>query len=345
MARREYQISKILSGKQHLRINGQDYTLHNPTPYEKYLIGQYYEERLNDFEFEPVFRKNNILDVLVALDIVPKDIDDKLFKMDRDIEALKHKLYLNHSDPAKRKSYKNTLKNLRQMYNSMFQSRHMLDHLTLEGYAESSKIYRLFSFCLKCNDQPCNDPVIIERAIMKANTDKLGHEDFRELSRTDPWRSIWSAASDKLFGSDISDDQCVLVMYTKMYDSAYKSNDPPDNYIIEDDDLFDGWLIEQRKQIDKERAKSKNKNHMGGINADKADEVYFLKDKTDKRTTEEFIKDVNSMNSLEANIAKEQRKAALEKHGKLKETELPDIKRDLQMQAQQKLIERFKKKG
>ena len=59
---------------------------------------------------------------------------------------------------------------------------------------------------------------------------------------------------------------------------------------------------------------------------------------------DQFVKDTEELNSIEAKIIKGQRSAALKAKGKLKESELPDIQREIQMKGQQQMAETFKRK-
>ena len=358
--KREFLINRVISGVYINQIGNKTYILQNPTRTQKYLAQLKYQEALSDLDFEGKFTRTEILPVLVGSGLVTQDIDNKISKLDKDVENLKYQLYLHHLNGPKSKSLRTALKLSKDMYLQFMQARHSLDHLTVEGYAESVKTYMLFSFCLTDSDNVRVDDVsILEKMIMRMNSDRITTMEFRELARTDPWRNYWNANSDYVFGSpvvDWTDDQRTLVLFSKMYDSAYKSVDVPPEYVIADDDLFDGWLINQRKEYEKEKSKSKSKS--GKKQDIEADEIYNFQNKVDKyqaknmnrvdyddQSTDDFIKETEDQNSLEAKIIKKQRRAALAKGKAINEADLPDIKRDLQMRAQQQVMDRFKTKG
>ena len=45
-----------------------------------------------------------------------------------------------------------------------------------------------------------------------------------------------------------------MVSFSRMYDGAYGSPECPPDKVIEDDDMFDGWLIDQRRTREKEQS-------------------------------------------------------------------------------------------
>ncbi len=274
--------------------------------------------------------------------VLPRDVDAKIKRLENDLDKIKEKLWLYHLDPAKAKAMRQAIKDTKRAYIKLLSDRHSLDHLTIEGYAEMARTLCLFSFCLqKINgEKVTNSSHLIEKAVIKVSSEKSTNEEIRELARTEPWKSIWNAHGDRYFGRETTEEQRTLILYSKMYDSVYKSSESPPEYIIHDDDLLDGWIIHQRKESEREK---KTSNKKGGPNFD-ADEIYLFKDKKDGRTDNEFISETDGMNSLEAKIIKGQRSAALKVKGKLSEAQLPDIQRELQMQAQQQVMDRLKRK-
>jgi hypothetical protein len=341
---RESLVTRITAGVQVLNVCGSDYILKSPNKLQKYQAHLEYERALKDFEFEGHLTKEGAKAALISLNIVPSDIDQKLSKIESDIDKLKHQLYINtiNPQPQKIRSLREALKLSRQMYFRFVVNLHMLDYLTSEGYAEMSKMYRLFFFCLQTlQGKSVQSPHIIEKAIIKASSQRLTNEELRELARTEPWRSVWNAYGKSVFRNDYSEDQRTLILYSQMYDSVYKANETPADFIIQDDDLLDGWMINQKKEHDKEK-KIKGLNKKGGSHFENADEIYQFKTQDDSRSNSEFIDETNGLNSIEAQIIKAQRFAAIKSKGKLNEAQLPDVQRELQIKAQQQVMERFK---
>jgi len=56
-------------------------------------------------------------------------------------------------------------------------------------------------------------------------------------------------------GSQMTLQQQLLLMWSRMYDSIQESVEPPEMDVIEDDDMLDGWLSIQHDQKRQERRK------------------------------------------------------------------------------------------
>ena len=90
--------------------------------------------------------------------------------------------------------------------------------------------------------------------------------DLRKVARSNEWRLTWSLSRENLpvvFNRQISDfciNHKVLIYWSRLYDLAFESHEPPDASIIEDDELFDEWL----KSRDNESTKSKMRDAAAG---------------------------------------------------------------------------------
>jgi len=90
---------------------------------------------------------------------------------------------------------------------------------------------------------------------------------LRSVARSVEWRMFWTLTRENLptlFNrpvGDLTHNQRFLVYWSRVYDSAFESHEPPERDVIEDDDLFDQWLANrdlQRKE-DKDSDSSKKK--------------------------------------------------------------------------------------
>lgn len=94
---------------------------------------------------------------------------------------------------------------------------------------------------------------------------------LREIARSTEWRLTWTLCRENLssiFGRNIGDltiNHKLLIYWSRIYDSAFESAEPPDEDIIKDDDLFDEWLadrdIQRRERRDEDTSRSKTSHH------------------------------------------------------------------------------------
>ncbi|MCV0439737.1 MAG: hypothetical protein K5880_14010 [Hydrogenophaga sp.] len=72
--------------------------------------------------------------------------------------------------------------------------------------------------------------------------------EIREIARSTEWRLTWGLARENLpsiFGcavGDFSINHKMLIYWSRVYDSAFESTEPPEADIVDDDDRFDDWL-------------------------------------------------------------------------------------------------------
>ena len=169
---------------------------------------------------------------------------------------------------------------------------------------------------------------------------------IRVLARTDPWRLYWTASKDtgtQLFGHacvQMTDLQYALVTWSKVYDFAFDSMNRPSDDIIEDDDKFDIWYEEECDRLKKELGQKNvdkvvNKHGRQGYGMQ---EVFIPADR-------EGAKEVYAMNDLEGRMRIKQRQNYIKKKGRARDLDLPDVKRDIQMESNRMAMQSATSKG
>jgi hypothetical protein len=123
-----------------------------------------------------------------------------------------------------------------------------------------------------------------------------------------------------------------------MYDSAYEHPDCPNDKVIEDDDMFDGWMIYQRRENDKAKDKNRANKILEGKNLGKAQEVFLM-----ANTNEEAQNIYNLNDNQSRNIIREREKM-ISHLGSVEHSKLPDVQRDLVIQSNQQFMNTAKRK-
>ena len=122
-------------------------------------------------------------------------------------------------------------------------------------------------------------------------------------------------------------------MWSGLYDSVYESPEAPAEEIVKDDDLLDGWLIDQRRKSERDKKKQKAEGILGK-NSD-ADDVFVM------AHNREDALEVESMNDDVATMIKKERQAAKENaDGLIKDVDLPDVRRGIMAQAREQFKNR-----
>jgi hypothetical protein len=161
----------------------------------------------------------------------------------------------------------------------------------------------------------------------------------RKLARSEPWRSTWLAAvkTGDLFGrptTELTDYQRALVGWSMIYDNAYESPDCPSIDIIDNDILFDKWLESQSEKRKKESVDADNIIKNSRIR--NAGEVFIMAD------SQEDAEKVYKLNDPVAMSSVKTRENKLKEKGTLREIDLPDVRKRLQMESNNLLKDKFK---
>ena len=159
-------------------------------------------------------------------------------------------------------------------------------------------------------------------------------EEIRELARSDPWRSYWEISKPRPFTRHFSlwsEEQRTLVKYSKMYDNIFAHPECPSDDVIENNYMLDGWIIIQNREKDKDQKKKIADDLVGG-RVSQHTEQYISPTVRGTGSSEidmEYVKNIKELNDLNAKRIQQQREKVINKHGKVEEVDLPDVKQDL----------------
>ena len=267
--------------------------------------------------------------------------EDLLKKIPKDIEELKVGLYRAGFDIEQKIAIRKVLAVAKDKLSTLQKEKNLYNHLSCEGIASMNKMRYLVGKGLyhengkivwDRDDFWKQTEPLLEDATSLSIENRIYDFEFREMARTDPWRSIWSCrkSENSLFGVpavDLTDDQKNIIVWSSLYDNIYEHPEAPPQAIIDEDDALDGWLIVQRRKRDKSNAQTEIDQVLGNEKIRNSKEVFIVaKNKKD-------IDKINSLNDDGVKFIKKERAEALKKHGELREQDMPDTKREIQMQA------------
>jgi hypothetical protein len=205
--------------------------------------------------------------------------------------------------------------------------------ITAEAFAEQARRRFIISHIHSFPDVQIKPSVLVlNRLIVCYYSDNTIEESsLRELARSDPWRTYWTVAKDigtPLFDkpiSDMTDLQYALIRWSKIYDFAFESSNRPDDGVIEADDQFDAWYVEECERLESEMAASRKDS--GGGKGAKSGGLMTTMIPADR----DGAKEVYNLNDPAARNTIRERQKVIEAKKEVKETELPDVKRQLRM--------------
>lgn len=340
-------ISRILSGFYVFFHKNIKYKLIYPDIDIKYEAELYAAEEYDRNKFNDWLPEDDILYSLIDLGIWSHDGDKHLENLEKQMEDIKVDLFKNFLNPSKIKSLKRNLENCKSGYNRLYEVRHSLDHITAMGYSNILKnqyilINSIYDFN---NNKLFQDIASIDQNLLNdisliINQNHIDVGTFRAIARNDIWKNYWSANKENIFNKatiNWTDEQRTLVVMTKMYDSAYEHPDcPPDN-VFQDDDIFDGWMILQKRENEKNKNKNRAEKLLDG-KLSKAQEVYLMAGSKEEAQNIYNLNDINTQN-----IIKERNNVILNSNKDIEQANLPDIQRNLIVETNRKFTESRRK--
>jgi len=341
-------VSRIISGTYIFEYANSLYTLKYSSSIERYKAQLLYEKSLREVSFSEFYTQEQALDILAQKGLWDYKYEEVLEKYAKDIEALKVKLYESFFNEEKANVIRSVLEQIRTDQRRILSIKDSLNYVTDIGYASMVKAQYLTACCLfKEDGSRVFDPnnlkqktSLLDKLMMNINANKIGPDKIRELARTEPWKSIWSVSKNiNPFGkptADWTEDQKMLAMFSGMYDGISQHPDCPATEVVQDDDCIDGWLILERRKSEKRKTQKKVEGMLD--NHPNATEVFFTaKDNKDAAK-------INDLNDIRGKMIKRQRRIYIEKNkGRaVYESELPDIRQEIVMQANREMAQSVK---
>jgi hypothetical protein len=206
--------------------------------------------------------ENELLQLLFKHKLWDREREDKLTKLEKDIDDIKVQMFDNYLNGSMIDKMENVLKKSKELLLELSTERMALNNISAASYANYVKnhfllgcsIYRSKTKPYWKNPQRCweLEDSILPEAYKTANKYFLSENQYRELARSNAWRNIWSVRKGtNVFGRnacDLSVPQRHLLAWSSLYDNIYRSSESPSEYVINNDDLLDGWLIKQKRK-------------------------------------------------------------------------------------------------
>lgn len=341
-AQRELIVSRIKCGQTFLYIDDKFYVVRPPSLEQEYYANVLYQEARLQAELSGMMTADDILSLLIERNLWSQNDANTVDGLKSDMEKLKVGIFDSVFDMRKREVARKALKRAKAEFEKLMQKRHAYDYISSEGYAARIKNRYLISNCTYVDGVSIEvDEKLLEKLTQKIIEHRLDEADYRELARSEPWRSIWNIgkkSGGNIFGQPsllLTDEQKNLAAWSMIYDSVYESMDCPSDEVINDDDMLDGWIILQNRKREQEKKKQQAEDRFGGKLRD-ADEVYLV------AQNQEEADSIDSLNSPESKIVKNQRAALLKKKGKMHELEMPDVQNKLRAAIAQERSRRMK---
>ena len=325
-------LTRILSGYYYLFYDNKKYKIQYPNIHVKYEVELLVQNEYDSIKYTGWHTRESLLNELINLGIWTPGGDDALKRILKQIDDYKADLYVDRLNPKNVKQIRSKIKSATKQYNNLYFQRHAYDHITIEGYCDTRKN----EFFLKNSIYDDQDNLIFKYhedyktfnlIANQISLNIIAIPDFKKIARSDVWRNYCHANENNIFDKSVihwTDEQKTLVSLTKMYENARQHPDAPEDHIYEDDDMFEGWIIFQKRKAEKERNKQKREESLGGRHS-KAGEVFIM------AKSNEEAKEIYNVNSDQnKSILRERSSIIKQNEGKqITDMMLPDVRREI----------------
>ena len=333
---RNLAILRIVSGLTRVEVKGRFFLVDKPTFENKLIAEELWAKVMAETDGHT---QDSMVGFLIGRGIWKLEEDVRTEILHEEIENLCVGIFENRTKDNVVLSLRADLKNKRAELNRLLNKKHCCDYLTKEYLANLVKIKFLIGSSLSVNGKKYwknpykawNKPdEVLDRVLFEMNKQNLQVGSYRELAREEPFRSIWNArksCSDSVFGcpaGQLTEHQLWITFWATVYENSAQNEDFPGYWVTEDDDMFDGWMIIQRRKREKEEQYN-NIKHKISPNIAKSQEIFVVAE------SERELKDIESLNDSIGRNLKRSRLQQVQEKGQLSDAEFADRRLDLQM--------------
>lgn len=326
-------LHRIIDGKLFFNYGDQLFYYLQPNNEIKYKAEILHTKILEDNIYESWTRSEDLPRMLNYLDLWNNDDEKLLEQTMKKIDPIKLSLYNNRLNKKKTDETRKNLLSTKNNVQILLNKKNALNYLTLEEYANLKKSEYIFLHSIfDANSEELyfqTDPSCVDHLIFDAVVTEISHqfisiEEYKTIARSEQWRSIWHSNKYNVFdrpACSLTDEQKSLISVSIMYDRIHEHPECPEDSVIEDDDMLDGWMIYQRQKTEASKKESNAQNF-----AEKhgnAQEIFVV-------ANQEDIGSVYDMNSREnKNIIKQRTRVIANSAEGVDEVNLPDVQRGL----------------
>lgn len=335
---------RIMSDYYIIFINNKKYIMRRPTSSILYKAQLEYEKILSKYKFNDWMSESECINHLIDIGKWTLDGDAKMKEIEKFVEDHKVLLYQSFIQLDKVKQIRQHLIQAKQLLGRLYNAKHSLYSFTLACFSQTIKQNYIIEHTVYSNGQRLSyvSPKLLELIKIKISRFAISSAEFRETARTDPWRSYYGI-TDNPFSRNITKldyDKRTLLMYSKMYDNIYENPECPNEDIIEDDDMLDGWMILQKRERDEKKQEKQGDSAVQKLSSkyDGAHEIFLPAQSIEQADY------INKMNSSKSKIVKQQRQKIIKEKGSVGTGQLPDEIFKQNLQANKQFVESVKNK-
>ena len=252
--------------------------------------------------------------------------------LEKRIEKLKVEIFSSFFNSEKREKARALLNQSKEELSKLTNLSHSYDHITTVGIATFAKSAWVIENCTTYQDGAPYDwkHIDVQTGMETHSNSILSEKIIRMLARNHPWQGIWGLKEEgenvfRKHPAEMTFNQHHLTSWSLAYNNVYESMDCPIKAIVEDNDAFDGWMIDQNEKREKDRGK-KQGEAVSEKHTD-ANEVFIF------APSKEDAERVNDLNDPATKMIKRQRMQKIDSSEGVEYQKFADVKMTLTKQA------------
>lgn len=324
----EILLYRILSGKTYFIYSDEEYCLVSPSKEIKYEALRLYNGIINEEKYYNWIREEHSINIMISLGLWEIKTEDILKSLEKQLDDLKLELYKAFPFPSQQPKIRKNIASVKKSINNIYVTKHEFSTHTLEGYASTIKNEYII-----CKTLYKNNELVFENApnnlnssytdfnniVREIDNSIITTEKYKFLARSNIWKSYWNCNKyGNLFSTNISDvteEQRALINISRMYDNIYEHPECPDDKVIHDDDMLDGWMIFQKRKKEKDK---KQEDFLNANNKMKnSSEIFMLASK------QEEAKEILDLNTDKAKSIMMSKLNYVRAHGTVEDHDTP----------------------
>lgn len=262
---------------------------------------QVYSDTYDDCLKSEIMTEEKLEMWMIYNNLLPRDFVKQKTGLNKDIDQEKKNLYNNRSRSKEVGRIRFILDEARKALNKLHAPKLQHSQNTCEFIANLEKRMFLLRKTTYYNNKKYNGSKFSK--IFEIWQDSLVNEKtIRLLARSEHWRTLWNIKKSHniaLFSkhsdnTEFTINQKNLITWSLIYDNVYESLESPDESVIRDDDMLDGWFLVQKEKQEKEQRNENINNKIKSGKISGSGHVFVMPD------SEEELSDLMRSTSLAA---------------------------------------------
>jgi hypothetical protein len=337
----ELVIARVVAGCLRFNFDGRSFLVRQPRRLRRYKAQQVYFEACQEGGTEGLLTDDEIVLMMRSQGLWSDDDDKAVKTLRKDVEELKVGLFKSFFKSRDREATRTALHIARSELDRLLIRKNSYSHMGTTGYAQVARTRYLVGSGLlddkgkrvwKGDDFYRQDSVLLDAAVEAYSEAQVADVTMRAVARSDSWQMVWNTRKvcPDVFGcsaADLTDEQRHLVSWSLLYESLQEHPSPPGDELIRDDDAFDGWLIIQRRERERQRREATAETALSGLKLPDSGEIFLVAE------TDEDLQNIEALNGPQAQAIKKERLAYIANKGEVEEQHMPDSRREIHMMA------------